>query len=285
MRIAFVGSSGYGNIGDDTYPLIFKKELAEHELIFYNSDWKDDPFEKTDLVVMGGGGIIYHNSSAHFGYMRRYMEEAMKHKIDLAFVSCGIQLFKERVSVIKPWIDYFDYAKLITVRSQRGANIIKNYSNTENIHWFPDLCYSYETDSQIKRNDDVVVVVPANSVSGKHEKTCLKIKEYSEKNKEFKILRMGSKEDDKKKFDEIVSLCDPNRTTSYWESGPKIAKNVISSANSIITGRYHGIVFARISGLKNIDYYDTGFKFEYEDFTVDFKESIKHIKLLKEEFL
>ena len=30
MKIAFVGASGYGNVGDDTYPLVFREHLPDH---------------------------------------------------------------------------------------------------------------------------------------------------------------------------------------------------------------------------------------------------------------
>jgi hypothetical protein len=61
MKIAFVGASGYGNVGDDTYPLVFAQQLPEHELVIYNSDLPTALPDDLALLVLGGGGILYNN--------------------------------------------------------------------------------------------------------------------------------------------------------------------------------------------------------------------------------
>ena len=58
MKILFVNAMGYGNIGDDTYPIIFKRYFEfDHDLYFMNSDVKPIP-KDLDLIVFGGGGLI-----------------------------------------------------------------------------------------------------------------------------------------------------------------------------------------------------------------------------------
>ncbi|WP_075089868.1 hypothetical protein [Verrucomicrobium spinosum] len=95
MKIAFVGASGYGNVGDDTYPLVFQEQFRGAELLFFNSDLPAEMPSDLDLVVLGGGGIIYNSAthdespSPHFRCMQFYMDHAIASGTPWGFLSCG----------------------------------------------------------------------------------------------------------------------------------------------------------------------------------------------------
>ena len=99
MKIAWVGASGYGNVGDDTYPLVFAQQWPEHEWVIYNSDLPAALPEDLTLLVLGGGGILYNNpkegqadaESPHFRAMKFYMDAAIARGIPWGILSCGFQ--------------------------------------------------------------------------------------------------------------------------------------------------------------------------------------------------
>ncbi len=58
MSINIVGASGYGNMGDEIYPLLFKKYLPEYTLVIKNSDAPRCLTDDCQFLVLGGGGLL-----------------------------------------------------------------------------------------------------------------------------------------------------------------------------------------------------------------------------------
>jgi polysaccharide pyruvyl transferase WcaK-like protein len=283
LNIAFVGASGYGNIGDETYPIVFRKYIKEHNLVFLNSDIKEDSMEDVDLLVMGGGGILYCNETHHFQYMQWYMDKAMAKNIPICFISCGIQRFNGYTKFLKLWKPYFDYASVITMRSRCGAELIKSATQNKRVYYYPDLCYLFKTDSKIERDPEHVIIIPARSMVATKEGVADKISSWEETR--YSILNFGSKIDDKvtlkkiKGFTDVLCNCEVHDHLT-----PEENYDIIKSANGMLTGRYHGIVFAISSGMPrfSVHYIKEGFKFENEDKFQVVSCAKNHIDVLKD---
>src|SRR5882757_7801435 len=134
MKIAFVGASGYGNVGDNSYPLVFQQHLPGHELIFYNSDLPAELPSDVKLIVLGGGGIIYNSrmepeteESEHFRYMKFYMDWAITHGIPFGILSCGFQFASgqgpSNLAALTSWVPYLKQALFVTLRSPTCVRI------------------------------------------------------------------------------------------------------------------------------------------------------------------
>ena len=146
MKIAIIGASGYGNVGDDTYPILLKKYLSKfHELTFYNSDAaaRKEALPRFDYMIFGGGGIIYNSQgnpqaensgaklSAHFSYMKYYLDHAWQNNIPYCFCSADIQVRKDKdtgewnYSPLEPWMPYLQKAEFISVRSSHSVRVLQ----------------------------------------------------------------------------------------------------------------------------------------------------------------
>lgn len=279
MKIGFVGASGYGNTGDDTYPILFREYLGnKHKLVFMNSDINKFNLSDLDLIVMGGGGIVYCNDTAHFDYMKYYMDYAIDNEIPLSFVSVGIQSRTNDFSFLEQWREYFDYAHLITVRSKKDKELIESYSDTV-VNYFPDLCYDLSPILNLKTDKNHVVIIPARNISIKNENVCRLVNDLALKNNRFSILNFGGHcvyDITEKKIQGFKKLLADKKCDLHLDLGPYEYLNIIKTANRVITGRYHGLIFAKSCGIKkeNIYYEKKGFKFENEDIDLDKNEML-----------
>ena len=128
MKILIVNAMGYGNIGDDTYPIVFKKYLKGHELHFANSDPTPIP-DGLDLIILGGGGLIFDKEGEmHLTYIARYMKHAIKNKIPYCFVSVGIQCRRDYKNnkwthdeYARNWVPYLKKAAFASFRDLGSA--------------------------------------------------------------------------------------------------------------------------------------------------------------------
>lgn len=270
--VVFVGCSGYGNIGDDTYPLVIKKHLKNYALLFKNSD--PDRYLPKDcgLLVIGPGGVIYQNNeTAHFDYMKEYMDQAIKREIPLVFLSCGVQK-----TDIEPWKPYFDYAKLITVRSKKDVEYIKNVTENENVYYFPDLCYLFDEYEAVQElPSKYTVFVP----TGKNPSETTKNIISSIPEKERVFLRMGAPKETEESYKNYKALFSGK---IILDVSPAKVNYIIKNAEKVFTWRYHGLVFSRINAVP----YSTGsvktLKILHEDRESNTDQAIGHINKLKD---
>ena len=255
-RILCIGASGYGNVGDDGYRLAFTQYLPEFELCF------DSPFPDinavkwADAVVVGGGGLIYCNETAHFNYMAKYLNHALKQGKPIGFLSAGIQIRPSLVKesfladgpdFIAPWEKYLAKASFICVRSQMCYDIIKKVApQQENLHYFPDACYLLKPPGYKLTPPDVHVLIPTPS-SVKSREFKLAVKALPKKERVY-IAAFATDDIECVRAFEKTLVCHQNlisRTNLF----PLDAMAILSNAKSVITGRYHGAVFARAAGL------------------------------------
>lgn len=241
-----VGCSGYGNMGDDLYPLVIKKHFKEVEFVFKNSDNPRKVHPDCKLLIIGPGGIIYENETAHFQYMSEYMDQAIKRKIPMVFLSCGVQ-----PDNINSWKKYLDYAEFITVRSENDLKMIRQVSDNKNIFYYPDLGYIFDDYEEVKNlPSKYTVFIPISSAEENNK--WLPITEIY-KNlppEERVLLRMGSMMDSQI-FDSWLKL---GEAKTILNVTPQTANYVIKNAQMVYTGRYHGMVLAR----RNSVPFDTG---------------------------
>lgn len=292
MKIAFVGASGYGNVGDDTYPLVFAQQLPEHELVFYNSDLPSGLPDDIELLVMGGGGILYNNpregpedaESPHFRCMKFYMDAAIERGIPWGISSCGFQFRSKREDAyaiaLKPWVPYLKQAKFITLRSPNCVRIARELGSRDDVSFFPDAAYLFRPDVElIDEARREVTFVPAGLVNPRNELIRHYLRQLASSEVPITWLGMGAPVDDDRHLADAAELFPRSRIIA--SAGPLAAYAQIARSRLIITGRYHGLVFARIHRVPFITSINTPYKITNEDFEADTACAAGHFDVLR----
>ncbi len=292
MKIAFVGASGYGNVGDDTYPLVFAQQLPEHELVIYNSDLPASLPEDLDMLVMGGGGIVYNNpqegepamESPHFRCMKFYMDAAIQRRIPWGFLSCGLQFQSKReadyAAVMQPWVSYLQQAHFITLRSPRCVCIVREISGREDVFFAPDAAYLYkpevETSVESMRS---ITLVPAGFINPRNALINQYLRQFAASGMSVTWLGMGAPVDDHLLLAEAAELFPQAQIIAA--PGPRVAFETIARSRFVITGRYHGMVYARTSRVPFITPVDTTYKIRMEKLDEDISAASTHFEVLR----
>jgi glycosyltransferase involved in cell wall biosynthesis len=268
--VAVVGASGYGNVGDDLYPAVLRRHLPGCPFVFLNSDPPRKLPKGCRLLVMGPGGVIYQDDTAHLAYMAEYMDQAMAKKIPIIFLSCGVQ-----TENISGWSKYLEYADSVTVRSQKDAEYVLAAAPGAKVTWHPDLGYLFDRTEPVaglpKKYTVFSPIAPA-----KHGNQLLKI--YLETPPEERLLlRLGAPGEVRPTFDAWLAH---GPATEIFGATPEQANYVIAGAQTVYTGRYHGMVLARRAGVT----FQTGgarqLKIVNEDRGADFARASRHIETL-----
>jgi Polysaccharide pyruvyl transferase len=291
MKIAFVGASGYGNVGDDTYPLVFKQQLTGCELVFYNSDLPPSLPDDIDMLVIGGGGVL-HNvgaepdnaESPHFCCMKFYMDAAIERGIPWGFISCGFQFHVNRdaayAEALKPWVPYLRRARFITLRSPACVRIAGEISGRSDAVFFPDAAYLYKPEvSSAVEPRNVVTIIPAGLVNPKNALINHYHRLFDSIHQSVTWMSMGAQVDDGWMLEE-AALRFP-QAQIIAAPGPSDAFQQIAASRLVITGRYHGLVFARTLGVPFLTAIDNPHKIRSEDFSADMSSAIGHINTLR----
>jgi hypothetical protein len=292
MKIAFVGASGYGNVGDDTYPLVFAQQLPEHELVIYNSDLPKSLPEDLDMLVMGGGGIVYNHGeksaeateSPHFRCMKFYMDEAIRRRIPWGFLSCGFQFQfngeESDVSRLQPWAPYLRQAHFITLRSPRCVRIAQELSGREDVVFAPDAAYLYRHETATSVDDmRSITLVPAGLVNARNALINHYLRQFAASGMSVTWLGMGAPADNDKLLAEAAESFPQAQIIAT--PGPKVAFETIARSRFVITGRYHGMVFARTSHVPFITPVDAPYKIRMENLDECISSAETHFEVLR----
>lgn len=293
MKIAFVGASGYGNVGDDTYPLVFARLLAGHEVLFYNSDLPDRLPSDIGLLVIGGGGVLHNVGEAaaapeaespHFRCMKFYMDAAIGMGIPWGFLSCGFQFRRPYEpglnASLTPWAHYLRQAHFVTLRSASCVRIAGEVSGREDALFFPDAGYLYDPPPQEpgQQMRNCVTVVPAGRVNATDAQITYYLRQLMSSGTSVAWLSMGSPKDDGPLLERAAALFPASEIIA--SPLPQEAYARIASSRLVISGRYHGMVFARASRVPFITPEQVPYKLLVEDYSQSPSSAEGHFEVL-----
>lgn len=291
MKIAFVGASGYGNVGDDTYPLVFAQQLPEHELVFYNSDLPSRLPDNLDMIVIGGGGVLHNagaepeeSESPHFRCMRFYIHAALERGIPWGILSCGFQFEVQRdaayARALKPWVPYLQQAAFITLRSRECVRIANEISGRADAVFFPDAAYLYHPAGLPQQcPGEGVTLVPAGLVNPRNALINHYLRQFAASGVPVSWLRMGALVDDGWMLEEAVQRFPDSKIIDAGE--PEAAFRCIASSRFVITGRYHGMIFSRTSRVPFFTPMEVPYKLRHEDYAASTAAAAGHFEVLR----
>lgn len=290
MKVAFIGASGYGNVGDDTYPLLWRRYFPQLEAQFYNSDLPDGGLdEDTALVVFAGGGLMWHREGdAHLEYMSYYITEAQRIGIPFGFISCDFQFRRDPGDLkkfmsdqtIEAWLPQLRLAKFIQLRSRESVSLLANHDVEAS--YAPDLAYLFRPSDALK-NQDLITVIPAAQVILSNKSIVKEIQSTQEQhpNSPLLFINMGGPVTDAEvkefgsKFSADIILSD--------DMDPTRALDIIGRSQLVLTGRYHGMVFARNCGTPYRTYPNSQYKISAEPAAEDAGDPWQNILTLSSE--
>lgn len=294
MKIAFVGASGYGNVGDDTYPLVFAQQLPEHELVFYNSDLPPSLPDDLGLLVLGGGGLLYNNpqdtpegsESPHFKCMKFYMDAALQRGMPWGILSCGFQFRPQQepgyAVALAPWAPYLRQASFITVRSPRCQQIANDVGERTDVRFFPDAGYLFEAGPAAPAGaaSSVVTIVPAGAINARCPLMQHYMRQFAASGTPTAWMGMGAPVDDDQHLADVARRFP--ETEIVAQPGPREARRRIGASRFVITGRYHGMVFSKAARVPYITALQTPYKLVQEDHAASIAGAAGHFQVLRD---
>lgn len=283
-RILFAGASGYGNLGDDAYRTLFQSYLGkDHELTFTHPYPDMSLLAYHDYLVIGGGGLIYDNETAHFEYMTSYIESAIAHNVPFAFIACGVQVKMrkddhEKWKQIAKWRKYLELADVVCVRSRKGKEFIEKVAPNANVKYYPDLVYLLKPVKYHLTTPKKVCFVPTPTGI----KTA-RFKELWKKYEDFgknRVVLATSASD----YDAVMELGqkinDHRGLNEFTMLSPREAMSIMNDCEIVVSCRYHGHVMGHALG-KEVVNCDTRFKSTVEEHPKDIMRAFGHIKELR----
>ena len=292
-KIMIVGASGYGNVGDDAYKMIFDEQLSNEYELYFDSPYPDLRYmAEMDALVIGGGGLIYDNQTDHFYYTSMYLDKAIELNIPFCFISCGLQ-FPMRIykampddkkiegcaDILKRWKPYIEKARLITVRSEMDKAILQALAPDQKIHVIPDLCYLIKPcDYHLTPKIKLLLIPIENSFWD------IDFIDTIRNNPGDGTFMLAMSKDDYVVIDFAKhGLTDHGNLQDRMRLCPKEAARVIADSEKIVSCRFHGVVFARAVGKKeeDITILKRTYKTKNDVKPENIGDAIKHIELLK----
>jgi hypothetical protein len=197
--------------------------------------------------------------------MRYYVDNTIRNNIPLLIISCGVQGPVENFSdTFKDWLYIFEYAKIISLRSQRDKDLISSVvSDPNKVVYHRDLGYLYPHTIDFKvQKKDLITLIYAGPV---HDKNAKVISSVNNSKCKVAIVNMGAIEDDNNlvriknaefpgkkvvkfygssKRKEIMQRTDPKGDLDLNK-----LINLLLKSEKVLTGRYHGMVFCRSLGI------------------------------------
>jgi|GEM_PF-1145337 len=211
LKILQVGAAGYGNIGDDMYPLIlrdfFKDDYEFHSVsdtVRLNKDGhlmdfttKEDDLS-FDALIVGGGGILrdFQKSSS----VRYYMEQAAQRRKPYFILSAGMQTDNPNLTeegarqIIGGSSDLLKTASLIFARSQTDEILLRKVLGEEIAHkifYKPDLGYLSPMFANSAAEKKYVSLIQTGSVNVNNPATRTEIDEQLAKHPDSKLVVMN----------------------------------------------------------------------------------------------
>jgi len=295
-RILFAGASGYGNVGDDAYRAIYQHELGKNYELRFHSPYPDlEAVAWADALVIGGGGLIYCNKTAHFSYMKMYMDAAIEMNKPIAFSSIGVQLVmndtpRESEGILKlspqiePWASYLKRAISITVRNPLDAQVIKNVAPTSNPQVFPDLCYAFPVVSNYQLvGNNAYVIIPLPFSLKRHGIDYYKAYIKKAKDKPCYLLALSLEDQEVVKELQSVLHLQEGKHTLRNLTPMEVVNSVMVYAEFVLTDRYHGLVLAKAAGVQNVINDDRRYKSAFEpNWENPKKDALGHTQVLRE---
>ncbi|MEM1661048.1 MAG: polysaccharide pyruvyl transferase family protein [Candidatus Bathyarchaeia archaeon] len=145
LKVLIANAAGYGNLGDDSIRDALVDAIRQLyptvEVICTHPPPEKKLVEKADLIIVGGGGLLYDSDFANVEYYMRYLEWAQELKKPNVVIGVGVQgISTERGK--KYYQRVLNRVDLITTRDRESREILmNNVGVSAPIHICADLAF------------------------------------------------------------------------------------------------------------------------------------------------
>jgi hypothetical protein len=140
-RAVVVSAFGVGNVGDDAVSfgareVLYRNGFDQVELVGPNPDYT--VIDGADLVVVGGGGLLYDSSFSNVSNYTAPIRYAYERGIPSAVLGVGAQGIRTTLGAAA-YKDALSLARLVTVREHSDAKTLTETVGLKNVHTTGDL--------------------------------------------------------------------------------------------------------------------------------------------------
>ena len=146
MKVLIASANGYGNAGDDICAVV-SKELVKHCSKQFKIKVTAPPFDEelaawADVIILGGGGIIYDANKENMENYLAYMDYGQRHGKKTVGLGLGEQGIVTKAGE-RRYMRSFNEMDLLTVRSTLDAKRLKDFKTTT-VEATQDLGFSFD---------------------------------------------------------------------------------------------------------------------------------------------
>lgn len=267
-RIGIIGAAMCGNIGDDLIAYVLKSFLIkggltrEDVVIVPNPRDSINDIVESDLIIIGGGGLIYDYDMANVDNYCNVIHTANNYRIPVIMVGMGVQhIFSEEAK--EKYRKALPIVKLIITRGEEDSEIIRNELNYQGeLVTSRDLVFLYDendeelTDKVVSDKKKLTLSLSDWQLGENYEKIKPGLSGDYESYRNYIETRLP---DLKSKY-ECTVLCQAREdqdvskrlaellgTEVVYYDGIDASKNIIKlfrQSDLVITNRYHGFISA-----------------------------------------
>jgi len=241
---------------------------------------------EADLYIIGGGGVLYNNGetpderSPHFAKITAYLDHAIANGIPYGFSSCGFQFkcgftVQEKVASLKLWTPYLQGCSFATFRSESCLRYFHEVSGRKDGAVFPDLGYMMQVQATPKNQ---ITYIPAVAVNLSNPLLLQMTDLFGSQGYEIVCLRMGAMVDDEQHLRAVREIR-PEWRVADREDIFGCAK-IIAESRLVISGRYHGCVFAKANGVPFYRPRSAPYKNQAENWNQQLDDAIGHTAVI-----
>jgi hypothetical protein len=184
------------------------------------------------------------------------------------------------VRALTPWASYLKQALFLTLRSPTCAHVAAELTGRGDCHFFPDAAYLLRPSGATSMPErKTLVIVPAGAVNARDPFIKHFIKLFDPRDCDQVWLSMGAMVDD------APLLADTRRAYPHAkvieQPTPQEAIEWIARAQFVMSGRYHGLIFARNSCVPYYVPQDSPYKIVSEDLSADPVRAAGHFEVLR----
>jgi polysaccharide pyruvyl transferase WcaK-like protein len=274
MRISLCGYYGKNNFGDDMMATLLSEKISQnkHAIKLFSDcsngtfDYRKTSFLDTDLIVIGGGGII---DTKFWALSEANIEEMRKSKIPIVFLN--VNIYQESLNNSQFVKSLFDLNASWWVRDKFTYDELKKLNFK--VKFLPDILFTLKLENKNKINKKLLNIFlnyyafkPAfdnENVAAwiDMQSKCKELASYLDWlttfgwNIQLVPCQSSQEIDDRVISSYIYGLC-KNKSKISWISKPTNWRNIIkiiADSDLVISQRYHSSVASMSLGIRFVD--------------------------------
>lgn len=253
-RAVVVSAFGVGNVGDDAVSfgareVLYRSGFDEVDLVGPNPNYS--VIDGADLVVVGGGGLLYDSSFSNVSNYTAPIRYAYERGIPSAVLGVGTQGIRTTLGAAA-YKDALSLARLVTVREHSDAKILTETVGLKNVHTTGDLALLLADGPRpvpVRRDPNLAVLSLSHSLESWLAKRDSTIDAYLDETLEAlgkgynTVVGVVHSVDDEAIYERLRQRREIH-VVKAAEFDVSAIMDLYASAGLAVTSRFHGLLFS-----------------------------------------